>query len=45
MYPIAVVLLLGMAIAIERFIYLTATKSSNRSAFDIFVAASPKAGL
>lgn len=34
MYPIAVVLLLGMAIAIERFIYLTATKSSNRSAFD-----------
>lgn len=34
MYPIAVVLVLGVAIAIERFIYLSLAKSSNRSAFD-----------
>lgn len=34
MYPIAIVLALGLAIAIERYIYLTVTKSSNRKAFD-----------
>ncbi|WP_197473137.1 MotA/TolQ/ExbB proton channel family protein, partial [Oleiphilus sp. HI0123] len=34
MYPIAVVLVIGLAIAIERFIYLTAAKNSNRNAFD-----------
>jgi biopolymer transport protein ExbB/TolQ len=34
MYPIAVVLVIGLAIAIERFIYLTAAKRANRSAFD-----------
>lgn len=34
MYPIAVVLVIGLAIAIERFIYLSAAKSANRNAFD-----------
>ncbi len=34
MYPIAVVLVIGLAIAIERFIYLTAAKNANRNAFD-----------
>ena len=34
MYPIAVVLVIGLAIAIERFIYLSSAKSSNRNAFD-----------
>ncbi|MCP5161835.1 MAG: MotA/TolQ/ExbB proton channel family protein [Hahellaceae bacterium] len=34
MYPIAVVLVLGLAIAIERMIYLSAAKTANRSAFD-----------
>ncbi len=34
MYPIAIVLLLGLAIAIERFIYLSTTKATNRQAFD-----------
>ncbi|MFE8069704.1 MotA/TolQ/ExbB proton channel family protein [Marinobacteraceae bacterium S3BR75-40.1] len=34
MYPIAVILLLGLAIAIERFIYLATVKRRNRSAFD-----------
>jgi biopolymer transport protein ExbB/TolQ len=37
MYPIAVVLALGLAIAIERYIYLTVTKGANRQAFDIGV--------
>jgi biopolymer transport protein ExbB/TolQ len=31
MYPIAVVLVLGVAIAIERWVYLTAARSRNRS--------------
>jgi len=34
MYPIAGVLLLGVAIAIERYIYLSLSKSQNRNAFD-----------
>lgn len=34
MYPIAVVLVIGLAIAIERFIYLTTAKNQNRNAFD-----------
>ncbi|PID42170.1 MAG: flagellar motor protein MotA [Proteobacteria bacterium] len=34
MYPIAVVLLVGLAIAIERFIYLSMIKSANRSSFE-----------
>ncbi len=35
MYPIGVVLIVGLAIAIERFIFLTAAKNSNRGAFDL----------
>ncbi len=34
MYPIAIVLALGLAIALERWIFLTSAKSSNRKAFD-----------
>lgn len=34
MYPIAVVLVIGLALAIERWIFLTAAKASNRRAFD-----------
>lgn len=34
MYPIAIVLALGLAIAIERYIFLTRAKVSNRKAFD-----------
>jgi len=34
MYPIAVVLVLGLALAIERWIFLGAAKSSNRRVFD-----------
>ena len=34
MYPIAVVLAIGIAVAIERFLFLTVAKSSNRKAFD-----------
>ncbi len=34
MYPIAVVLVIGLAIAIERWLVLTASKSQNRSAFN-----------
>ena len=34
MYPIAIVLVCGLAIAIERWIFLTAAKLSNRKAFD-----------
>lgn len=34
MYPIAIVLVLGVAIAIERFVYLSLAKNSNRNAFD-----------
>lgn len=34
MYPIAVVLVVGLAIAIERWLVLTASKSQNRSAFN-----------
>lgn len=34
MYPIAVVLVVGLAIAIERWLFLTAAKRSNRQAFD-----------
>jgi biopolymer transport protein ExbB len=34
MYPIAVVLVIGLAIAVERWLVLTAAKSSNRQAFD-----------
>ncbi|WP_020405167.1 MotA/TolQ/ExbB proton channel family protein [Hahella ganghwensis] len=34
MYPIAVVLVLGVAIAIERYIYLSVAKVSNRSDFN-----------
>lgn len=34
MYPIALVLVVGMAVAIERWTFLTAAKVSNRRAFD-----------
>lgn len=34
MYPIAVVLVLGLAITLERYIYLALAKRSNRQAFD-----------
>ena len=34
MYPIAVVLVVGLALALERWIFLTAAKASNRRAFD-----------
>lgn len=34
MYPIALVLLVGLAIAIERFIYLSAVRRRNRVAFE-----------
>ena len=34
MYPIAVVLVIGLALAIERWVFLSAAKSSNRRAFD-----------
>ena len=34
MYPIALVLILGLAIAIERYVYLSAAKRANRAAFD-----------
>ena len=34
MYPIAIVLVLGLALAIERWVFLSAAKSSNRRAFD-----------
>lgn len=34
MYPIAIVLVIGLAIAIERWVVLTAAKASNRSAFN-----------
>ena len=34
MYPIAVVLAIGMAISIERWLFLSAAKMSNRRAFD-----------
>jgi biopolymer transport protein ExbB len=34
MYPIAVVIMFGAAISIERWIFLTSARSSNRQAFD-----------
>ena len=34
MYPIALVLMVGLAIAFERYIYLSAAKRANRDAFD-----------
>jgi len=34
MYPIGIVLAFGVAIALERWIFLTAARSSNRKAFD-----------
>lgn len=34
MYPIAIVLVVGVAVAIERWLYLTHAKHTNRSAFD-----------
>lgn len=34
MYPIGGVLLLGVAIAVERYVYLTLARKSNRDAFD-----------
>jgi biopolymer transport protein ExbB len=34
MYPIAVVLVVGLAVAIERWMFLTAAKVANRRAFD-----------
>ena len=34
MYPIAVVLLIGLGLTIERWMFLTASRSSNRRAFD-----------
>jgi len=34
MYPIAIILAFGLAVAIERFVFLTRAKSSNRNAFE-----------
>ena len=34
MYPIAVVVIFGLSISIERWLFLTKARSSNRSAFD-----------
>lgn len=34
MYPIAFVLVIGLAIAIERYVYLSSAKRANRDAFD-----------
>jgi len=34
MYPIAVILVIGLAIALERWFYLSSAKRSNRAAFD-----------
>jgi biopolymer transport protein ExbB/TolQ len=34
MYPIAVVLVVGLAVAIERWVFLSVAKSANRRAFD-----------
>jgi len=34
MYPIALVLIIGLAIALERYVYLSAAKRANRAAFD-----------
>ncbi|MFL0811062.1 MAG: MotA/TolQ/ExbB proton channel family protein [Agarilytica sp.] len=34
MYPIALVLVIGLALAIERWVFLTGAKSSNRRSFD-----------
>lgn len=34
MYPIALVLVVGLALAIERWVFLTAAKASNRKAFN-----------
>lgn len=34
MYPIAVVLVVGMAVAVERWVFLSVAKSANRRAFD-----------
>jgi biopolymer transport protein ExbB/TolQ len=34
MFPIAVVLVFGIAISVERWVFLTAARSSNRKAFD-----------
>lgn len=34
MFPIAVVLVFGVAISVERWVFLTAARSSNRKAFD-----------
>lgn len=34
MYPIAIVLFVGLAVAIERYIYLEKSKQANKSAFD-----------
>jgi outer membrane transport energization protein ExbB (TC 2.C.1.1.1) len=34
MYPIALVLVVGLALAVERWLFLTAAKASNRKAFN-----------
>src|SRR5688572_5721757 len=34
MYPIAVVLVVGLAVAVERWVFLSVAKSANRRAFD-----------
>jgi biopolymer transport protein ExbB/TolQ len=34
MYPIAVILVFGIAISVERWVFLTSARSSNRNAFD-----------
>ncbi len=38
MYPIAVVLAIGLAIALERWLVLTSAKHANRRAFDVVMA-------
>lgn len=42
MYPIAIVLAVGLAIAVERYLYLTSAKLSNRKAFNQMLPALQK---
>ncbi len=37
MYPIGIVLAIGLAIAIERWVFLTSAKGANRKAFDLML--------
>jgi len=45
MYPIAIVLAVGLAITVERFIYLASVRQRNRLAFEGHTAAAEETGL